>query len=202
MKNLANLISIVFHPLIMPTLGLLIILYSGLDFTLLTFEQKKGILLIIFLSTYVIPLSFMPFFMLRKSGFTIYMETARERLMPFLLTSAVYFIAFYFLRKIGIPAFILNYIFASAIAVLLTTIITYFWKISIHLVGIGGITGLLFFMSFRFNFDVFLFSALAFVLAGFIGSSRLSLNAHSLSQVLAGFALGVFTVFFTLSFLA
>ena len=202
MKNLAKFISVIFHPLIMPTLGLLIILYSGLDFTLFTFEQKKGIFLIIFLSTYVIPLSFMPFFMLRKSGFTIYMESARERLMPFLLTSAVYFIAFYFLRKIGIPSLILNYIFASAIAVLLTTVVTYFWKISIHLVGIGGITGLLFFMSINFNYDVFLFSTLTFLLAGFIGSSRLTLNAHSLSQVLAGYALGVFTAFLTLSFLA
>jgi membrane-associated phospholipid phosphatase len=201
MKNLAKFISIILHPLIIPTLGVLIILYSGLDFTLLTYEQKRGVLLVIFLSTYVIPLSFMPFFMLRKAGFTIYMETTRERLMPFFLTSAVYFIAFYFLRKIGIPAFILNYIFASAIAVLLTTIVTNFWKISIHLVGIGGITGLLFFMAIHFNYDVFLFSTLSFLLAGFIGSSRLTLNVHSLSQVFAGYALGVFTVLITLSLL-
>lgn len=201
MKNFAKLVSVIFHPLIMPTLGLLIILYSGLDFTLLTFEQKRGIILIVFLSTYVIPLSFMPFFILRKSGFNIYMESSRERLMPFLLTSAVYLIAFYFLRKIGIPALILNYIFASAIAVLLTTMVTYFWKISIHLVGIGGIAGLLFFMSISLNYDVFLFSTLAFLLAGTIGSSRLALNAHSLSQVLTGYALGLITVFITLFFL-
>lgn len=202
MKNPAKLVSIIFHPLIMPTLGLLIILFSGLDFTLLTFEQKKGILLIISLSTYVIPLSFMPFFMLRKSGFTIYMESARERRMPFLLTSAVYLIAYYYLSKISIPTFILNYILASAIVVLLTTIVTYFWKISIHLVGIGGITGLLFFMSNHYSYDVFLFITLTFLLAGLIGSCRLSLGAHSLSQVFTGYALGVFTVLISLSILA
>lgn len=202
MKKLAKLISVVFHPLIMPTLGLLIILAAGLDFTFFTFEQKKGILLIVFLSTFVIPLSFMPFFLLRKSGSTIYMDSTRERQMPFLLTSAIYFTAFYFLRKIGVPVLILNYILASAIAVLLTTMVTYFWKVSVHMVGIGGITGLIFFMFFYFNTDILLFSTATFLLAGIIGSSRLTMNAHSLLQILAGYALGILSVFSTLSFLS
>jgi membrane-associated phospholipid phosphatase len=202
MKNFAKFISIILHPLIIPTLGVIIILYSGLDFTLLTYEQKKGVFLVIFLSTYVIPLSFMPFFMLRKSGFTIYMESSSERIMPFLITAAVYFIAFFFFRRIGIPVFIMNYIFASAIAILLTTIVTYFWKISIHMVGMGGITGLLFFMSIHFNYDVSLLSSLAFLLAGVVGSSRLALNAHSISQVFTGYAIGLCTVLITLTLLA
>ena len=201
MKNLAKLISVVFHPLIMPTLGLLIILAAGLDFTIFTYDQKKGVFLIVFLSTFVIPLSFMPFFLLRKSGSSIYMDSTRERQMPFLFTSAIYFAAFYFLKKIGIPVLILNYILASAIAVLFTTIITYFWKVSVHMVGVGGITGLILFMFFYFNTDVLLFSTVAFLLAGIIGSSRLAMNAHSLSQIFAGYALGVITVFSSLSFL-
>lgn len=198
MNYLARIISITFHPLIMPTLGLFIIFYSGLNFTFFTYEQKRAIFLVVFLSTYAVPLSFMPLFLFKKTLFHIDMTSSKDRLIPFFLTSAIYFIAFYFMRKIGIPGFILNFIFSSALAVLFATIITSFWKISVHMIGIGGITGLLLYLSVQFNADVFPMITSALLFTGLIGSSRLILNSHKPSQVYAGFFLGMAIMFTTL----
>lgn len=202
MKSLSRLLSVLFHPLIMPTLGLLVIFLSGLNFTFFSFEQKRAILLIVSLSTFVIPLSFMPFFLLKKTEFKIEMDSARDRLLPFFLTSFIYFVAWFFLQKIGIPKFLLHYILASALAVLFTSIITGFWKISAHMAGIGGIAGLILYLSFYFNADVFLPAVFIFLLTGIIGSARLTLKAHSPGQIYAGFLLGFGTVLSTLVILA
>jgi membrane-associated phospholipid phosphatase len=202
MKTLSRFLSVLFHPLIMPTLGLLVIFLSGLNFTFFSFEQKRAILLIVFLSTSIIPLSFIPFFLLKKPGFRIEMDSARDRLLPFFLTSFIYFIAWFFLWKIGIPELLLHYVFASALAVLFTSIITGFWKISAHMVGIGGIAGLILYLSFYFNADVFLSAIFILFLAGIIGSARLTLKAHIPEQIYTGFLLGFVTVLLTLVILA
>lgn len=194
MRIIARLISGIFHPLVMPTMGLLVLFLSGLDFTFFTWEQKRAVFLIVLLSTFIIPLSFMPFFMLRKAGFQIEMHSKRDRILPFFLTTLTYFFAWYFLRRIGVPVLLANYIFASAVAVFFSALITLFWKISIHMIGIGGITGLLFFISHYFFADVSSLSMFGFLLAGIIGSCRLLLNAHSLSQIFAGYFLGFFTI--------
>ncbi len=194
MRIIAKVISFILHPLIMPTIGLLFIYSSDLSISFFSPDQKRAIFLLIFLSTFVIPLGFIPLIMLNKREFHIEMTSARDRLLPFFLTAVTYFMAFYFLKKAGLPSFLLYFIFGSGVAVLLATIITFFWKISIHMIGIGGIMGLLFFLSVNFHADVFLMSILTVLLSGVIGTSRLALQVHTPSQIYAGFVIGLTTV--------
>jgi len=194
MKITARLISVIFHPLVMPVIGLLILYQSGLDFTFFTWEQKRAVFLIVLLSTLIIPLSFIPLFLLKKTCFEIEMHIRRDRILPFFITSLIYLFTWYFMKRIGIPALLVNYIFASGIAVLFSAVITVFWKISIHMIGIGGNTGLLVFISHYFYADVFILVLISFLLAGITGTARMVLNAHSISQLFTGYILGIMTI--------
>ena len=78
---------------------------------------------------------------------------------------------------------------ASA-ALLFTLIITLQWKISAHMVGIGGAVGA--FTGLLALHDPFPFIALAavIIIAGALGTARLLASDHTPGQIHAGAALG------------
>ena len=69
--------------------------------------------------------------------------------------------------------------------------ITLRWKISIHMLGIGGLTGALIGLSQRFQYDHFIMISVVVLLAGFVGYARLKTNSHNFQQVYAGFIIGL-----------
>jgi membrane-associated phospholipid phosphatase len=81
----------------------------------------------------------------------------------------------------------------SGIVILLTALINLKYKISAHMVGIGGLLGALISISSIIRFDMTAFYVLVILLAGVIGFSRLKLEEHKPSQVYAGFLLGLTT---------
>ena len=60
MKKAAPVISYLFHPLIMPSLGLLIILNSGTYLSLLDPAAKRAIMFVMALGTLIFPLMILP----------------------------------------------------------------------------------------------------------------------------------------------
>src|SRR3972149_9728143 len=97
-------------------------------------------------------------------------------------------------RKLPVSSVYQRFLFASCISVLLVLTISYFWKISAHLVGWGGLTGLIASLSLRFHTDLMIFLIIALILSGITAFARLRLNAHNQSQVYSGFLLGILTV--------
>ena len=194
MKGAAKFISIIFHPLLIPTFGFLILFNSGTYLSFLDFDFKKMIFIIVVLSTCLIPLSLIPFFLYQKMIFSIHLPEKRERLVPLGITLLLYIFCYMLLRRVPIPPFYHAFCFASIIAVLLTLSITLKWKISLHMVGIGGLTGLVGFLilSMRINLEFYLFMTV--IAAGLAGTSRLILEAHKPSQLYAGFLLGLITI--------
>ena len=65
-KTMAKVISYLFPPLLMPFLGIVLIFNSGSYLTYYPFEGQKAIYTIVLLSTIVLPLCFIPFFMFFK----------------------------------------------------------------------------------------------------------------------------------------
>jgi hypothetical protein len=187
-NKIAKIITWVFNPLIMPTLGILLMLYSDSYLALMPFEGKRLVLIMVFACTFLIPMSFIPVLYYMKLISSFEMELT-ERVLPLFATAIVYFLTFFFLRKLPIP-FINAFMLATAGCVLLNAIISLFWKISSHLIGIGGVVGLVATLYIKFQADVFLFLVGTVIVAGLLGFARLQLQKHTPAQIYIGFFMG------------
>ena len=197
----ANIISILFHPLLMPLIGIITILKSGAYIAYIDSHWVNHTLLIVFVLTVVLPLSLTPFYYYTRLVRSIRMKNHRERIVPYFITFILFYTAHFIIKKLPLNYFYSIYLFAASVSVLLVIIISYFWKISTHMVGIGGLVGLIFSLSLKMTVNLMGVLIIAIIVTGILGTSRLRLNSHSPSQVYSGFILGLITIgFFCLFF--
>lgn len=187
---LARIISGVFHPLLMPVYGMLIIFSAPTLFGYLPFEVKRLLLLIVLINNVLLPLSLLPFFRYRKiiSSWTI--ENRRERIIPLLIASILYSTTSYIIYNFPIPGFLKSFIFTSAFLSILVTVINFWWKISLHSVGAGALLALVLLLSLKMYTPLFWYLIPVIMAAGLVLSSRLKLDAHNPMQVWLGFFTG------------
>jgi len=197
-KTFPKILSILLHPLLFPSIGMLIIFNSGSILEFLPFQAKKIILLIVSVSTIVLPLTFVPFYIFQKIIKNVQMDHSKERLIPFFVTSVLYTFCYYLLVRLGAPKTIANFILVGAVSVFVLFGISFKWKISAHMVGIGGLTGALIAISFilKINLDYYIISTV--ILSGLLGYSRLKLEKHEPYQIYVGWMIGIIISLFIL----
>ncbi len=197
-KIASNIISYIYHPLIMPMLGVFIIFNSGTYMSNLIPEAKNLIYTLVFVSTFLFPSLIIPFLIWQKILHTVYAETTKERIIPLLLTLIFYYFGYYIISSNNISTIITAYFLSLVISISLTFLINLKWKISNHMVALGGLVGLVIGISLRLEVNsVFLLVSLLFV-SGIVGSARLFLNAHNIYQIASGFFLGLSSVMTTM----
>ncbi len=200
-QKIFSAISYIFHPLFMPILGMWLILYSGTYLSLLPLEGKRAILLITALSTILLPLSVLPFLYYQKLLTSYKMPERKERLLPLLLSIVFYYFGYYILRKVGVPSFIQHFLLASIICLVVAVLVHLKWKISTHMIGVGGILGLISSFSHIFQQNITIVLMFAIIIAGAIGTARLYLKAHNQAQVYSGFMVGFILSFVVIVFM-
>jgi hypothetical protein len=190
MDKAARIISILFHPLIMPSVGFLLLFNSGTYLAYLPFEYKKMILLIVFLCTFIIPLSILPFFLYHKIIDDINMTGTRERFAPLVISFILFILCYFLLRRVPIPPDYLSFCLGCAASAFLTLLVITKWRISLHMLGIGGLVGLLTYLIIKMQVNLGFYLILAIIAAGLTGTARLLLNAHEPFEIYAGFLAG------------
>lgn len=190
-EKFARIISIIFQPLLIPTFSLIILfsLNSYISFAIPS-SAKNMILAMIFIVTFVFPAIFIYLFYKRGIIRSITMEKRDERILPLLVTAVFYFLAFHLIRQLQLHDIFSRMFLGSAILVVLGLIINLRWKISAHMIGIGGLLGGLIGVSQLVLVDLVMLVFLVTIICGLVGYSRLKLNAHTPAQVYAGFLLG------------
>ena len=193
-KKISTLISIIFHPVLVPTLGFLILFNSGFYFSMLTWEVKRYVLLIVLFSTGILPMLSVAILAINPR-FNINMDKSRDRIIPLLFSSVFYYIGFILLGRIkAFPVFKL-FLIASVLVIILLLIISFKWKISNHMAAIGGLAGTVFALSFRSGTNPVYTILLVIIVSGIVGTARLVLEKHKISQLIAGYTLG-FSIFY------
>ena len=93
-------------------------------------------------------------------------------------------------------------VFATTTTLLfIITVVTYFWKISVHGAGIGGAIGFIIALSIVYPIPHFALAlACLAIITGLIAYARLSLNAHTPLQVYVGVLLGIVLCYSSLYF--
>ncbi|MBP9151204.1 MAG: phosphatase PAP2 family protein [Flavobacteriales bacterium] len=190
-KKFATAISVIFQPIFVPLYSLVILFHSD---TYVTYgvqpEVRKFIFLITFLNTIILPIGVFYYFYRAKLIDSFHMHTAKERSLPFLTTIVFHLSTFYMFSKAPMPSLFPNLILGAAFSVALAFVINLKWKVSIHMLGMGGIVGTIFGLMLRYQVDAIQLVMSLVILSGIVGYSRLRLNAHTPLQVYVGFVLG------------
>lgn len=185
----ARIMSVVFHPLLIPTFGFFLLFNSGFYFSILPWNVKKYMLLVVFISTCVLP-AISIFMLSLNPKFDLNMEKNTDRVLSLFLSCISYYLGYQLLKSL--PVFpIYNVLLIGAVLVQIALIpISMRWKISAHAAAIGGLVGGVLGLSFRLQENPVLLLSLIIGAAGLVCTSRLILEKHTQSQVYAGFLLG------------
>lgn len=188
---LARLFSVAFHPLVIPTLGLLLLfqLDSYIQFAVSP-QAKRFILVIVFINTAIAPA--LAVLLLKRTGLIrdVLLKDRSERLFPLLLSSLLFFLTYYLLRQVTLPSLIYYYMMGGTLLVILCLLITFRWKISLHMMGLGGYAGFLIATSMFLKIDISLLIGLCILVGGLVGAARLRLGSHTPMQIYAGYLAG------------
>jgi hypothetical protein len=193
-KTIFKAFSYAFHPTLMPLIGVYLLL-SYTHLVLIPYEGKIAIFRIVGMSTLVFPLIVLPFLFYQKLITNITVSERNERLLPFALAIMFYFFGYYILKRLGAPELIQHFILSSFICVLLAGIINFKWKISLHMIGVGGLIGLISSMSYLYQVGTEFMLMASILMAGISGSARLYLQEHNQTQIYAGFLIGFIVTF-------
>lgn len=185
-----------FHPLLMTTYLFLLVTYF-LPVILQPARPSIWIIVLIFITTFALPA--VNFLLLKLTGSIsdLTLPDRSQRILPFVFVSVIYvFVTVMFYWKFPIPN-LLKLMGIVSVMVVFATVVTFFYKISIHSLSIWGAIGMMLPMNKISEADSLLIPTLfVIVVAGIVMSSRLVLNAHTPRQVMvgavSGFAIGFF----------
>lgn len=206
MTLLARITSVIFHPLLLATY-----LFGLLTFTVpaaldpLKEEGHLNFLFLIFCVTFMFPALNVGIFKTFGSIKTLAMRDRHERIIPFSFITILYIVItylFYTRTRISFNDNLLKFLIVIDALVLVGTIATYFYKVSMHSLGICGLIGILLPLN-KISEDGALFypTIVTIVVAGVVMSARLQLNVHTPREVMIGSVLGFATSFALMFFL-
>ena len=186
----SKILSFVFHPVLMPIYAILLLLYFSKVFSqFMPIEQKTHLINLTLIFTLLLPL--LGVFLLKKLKIvsSIYMENQKERKWPLLIAISSYYLLFRMFEFLHIHPIIIKLILGAMLILFLAVIISNFCKISLHMLGIGGVFGA--FLAFQYLFGGKLFLIILLLLcSGLVAYARINENAHTLKQVYLGFLVG------------
>lgn len=197
---LAKFLSVLLHPLLMPTLllGMLFFITPavvGVD--MFTPPIRLTLLGFVGMTTFVIPA--LGIYYLYRAGYiqSLHLDNLADRRLPYFITVLLYGFATYFFRyqlaQLSELAPQISIVLASVtVSIALVAIISLNWKISAHGTGFGGLLGATFGIVIKFGEHILLYPLLGLIiLGGLLMSARLHLNAHTPAQISAGVLLGL-----------
>ncbi|MCH4553972.1 hypothetical protein [Aestuariibaculum lutulentum] len=190
MNKILKSISFVFHPLIMPLLGVIFYFSKSPRFIPQEIIQAK----LVSLSILTIILPILLYFLLKTLGKvkSIYMPTAQERILPLALNCIVVIVI---LQRILTPNQIveLYYFFLGILISSMTCLMlaVFKFKASIHMMGISGLFMFFIALSIHFSININGTLALMSIITGAIATSRLHVNAHTYLELILGLFVGI-----------
>lgn len=185
----ARIISAVFTPFSIPFVAFLILfLFSYLN--IMPLAYKLIVLGVVYCFTILMPT--LTIFLFRKiNGFEAKDLTDRKkRYVPYLLTIISYVFCMLMMRKLNIPWYMSGIILTALLMMLISIILNLKWKLSEHMLGMGGIVGGVVSFSALFGYNPVWWLSLFILIAGVLGTARIILQHHTLSEVLTGFVVG------------
>lgn len=189
-NKIAKIISGIFNPFIIPFLAFLVLFFCSY-LNMLPLMYRFVVLGVVYAFTILLPL--IAIYLFRRVngwGFGAFRDR-RKRFVPYILTIICYVACLVMMARMSLPRYMTGIIVASLLAMIICILANLKWKISEHMTGMGGVVGGLIAFSFMFNYNPTVWLCLFILLAGALGSARILLKHHTLSEVLIGFLVGL-----------
>ena len=190
----AHVFSYVFHPLFVPVIATwyLAFIHQGY-FTGIAPREKLFIVIRVAYNTIFYPA--LTVLLLKGLGFidSIFLKTQRERIIPYIAANIFYFWMYLVFRnQPGVPSILTGFILGIFISSSVALLANIYFKISIHALGLGALSGLILLIIFTgFSYNIFLPAILVFLLTGFVGTSRMIVSDHKPFDIYTGIFFGI-----------
>ncbi len=185
----ARIMSMIFTPFYLPIVGL-IALFIFSYMSLLPMMYKLVMLAMVYLLTVVAPSLLIHLYRLCQGWTSHELGRKERRLVPYIISIVCYFACFFWLEYRNTPRVISIIVVVALTIQMVCALINIWWKISTHTAAIGGVAGGLVSYSIAFSFNPLWWLCFVLILAGAVGTARMILRQHSLSQVVTGFLVG------------
>ncbi|MCD7710753.1 MAG: hypothetical protein LUI04_05325 [Porphyromonadaceae bacterium] len=185
MKKAAQIISVLFHPYLLPTYGGIIwVSYTFLE--ILPLSIRLLIVGGIFFFSCLLPL------LLHISFGFVQADKPHTRHTEMLLYAIFLIFAMLYLRRLSLPTWAQSYFVCAALSTAIVWIInTSGWRISFIMSGLGSLMGLIVMMLFIYSpLPIGLFIAVI-IITGLMGTALQLLDRHTLAQTLTGWVCGI-----------
>lgn len=192
MRKLAQFISVISHPIFLPTWMFLIFIATGI--CELALIREDICLAVIVGTTFVMPA--LSLLLLKKIKIikSITMERREDRFIPLFVMVIFLYITSCFFNGIVVLGIYNFYLICNMVLCVFVFWINLWWKISMHGIGWGAFSATLLIMT-TISADIYLpYFILSILVSGIVGSSRLYLKSHNVSQIYTGFIVGFMSV--------
>lgn len=192
------IVSVVLQPLVIPSLVFGLVLFVVPESTIIHESNKSRLFYLIALSTLAIPM--ITIIGLRLSGAlkSVHMAELKDRAIPFTITSIYYILTVFILYQLEwLDPVLWKVLGIITLSIVILTLVTFFWKMSAHMTGMGGLIAAVIVLGIKFPTFHPLYPLLAsLILTGLVATVRLFLEAHRPIEIYVGLFFG-----FTLCFI-
>ena len=182
-------ISVIFHPIVLPTIGT--IFYFLLIPNSYNSKERLTILSLIFVTTYLIPVLILILFKRLKLIQTFNTRSIKERKIPVALMIVLFYLLGNTLIRIAQVEDIGLLFYATSCALAFVYFLFAFdLKTSIHLLSFGIFTSFYIILGYIYQKQFAVLIIITLLLSGLVANARLHLKAHTNKEVYIGFFIG------------
>lgn len=185
--RLSRALSWVLHPFVVPLYVIGFMLLTDGFLSRLPVSVKSYLAWVVMLYAAIVPMLSIAF--MRGLGLikNLGLHSQRSRLLPLLVGVISYLLCALTLSDVVVAGLVRKFVVAAACCEALALVVTPFWKISLHLICMGGVTAMLMLLSVAGAGQHFWALVATILLSGALASARLHLGAHNPWQVAAGY---------------
>tara|TARA_A100001011_G_scaffold395395_1_gene490267 strand:- start:3677 stop:4270 length:594 start_codon:yes stop_codon:yes gene_type:complete len=184
LKYFSILISIIFHPLIISAYTFYILVYQIED----NLSNKNNIFFICLIFSNIIPIMTVLYLKYKKIISDLDASIKEHRILPLSLGVVYASLGFIFLYNIQANVYVQGLMFSYITNSIIIILITKYWKISIHAIGVTGPFAVLYLFGYEYITLMILITIL-------VCAARIILNAHDFKQVTIGSIFGFLSTY-------
>ncbi len=200
-ERIARIISVIFHPLLIPTYIIAVLMNLNVFFAMIIpVDARWKIILLVLITSAIFPT--LVLIGMHRLGLlkSLKMESREDRLYPYIATVIFFFLSYYMIFQINISPVYYYCLLGASLLASLTLLINIRWKISAHTVSMGAALGAFFGLQTILLIDLIWLISLTIIIGGLVGYARLKAGSHTQAQIYSGYVMGFALMYFLIRY--